>query len=69
VVAAWDCEPGCPVADLDAQSGNVRSSGIYPGRAASGDSNWFGDATSNENALYDDKGGASRFFKQVGGGE
>jgi site-specific DNA-methyltransferase (adenine-specific) len=69
-VPAWDCAEGCPVANLDAQSGT--SSGvvrkptgkpIYP--TEGGSMIW------NSNSVVDtsergfaDTGGASRFFKQ-----
>lgn len=70
-VSAWECEPGCPVAELDEQSGD------RPGMSGGGDQ---GD---NKKTGYEavpsfnrkpsapfirgDRGGASRFFKQVGG--
>jgi hypothetical protein len=71
-VANWICEPGCPVVRLDGQSG------VLPAEVAGLKSRVFGDGTiygTNDKALqsnargYDDKGGASRFFKQVGGGK
>ena len=68
-VPAWDCLPGCPVADLDKQSnslgmhsaGSFRnnpdkmsdSRGLFPGWTG-GNGNRVGDI-----------GGASRFFKQI----
>lgn len=67
-VDTWACVEGCPVLELDAQSGVTRSGAMrrevtaYEGesvtgllRGRSGPSNQHGDA-----------GGASRFFKQVG---
>jgi len=64
-----DCVPGCPVAGLDDQSGVSRSCrsvshhGAYDGNSVTpilrGDS--------SPDNQYDDAGGASRFFKQVGG--
>lgn len=73
------CTPGCPVAELDQQSGESKSSG-FGGRtivkrttAAERDGNRgpaYGAESRPEGAVmtsYDDVGGASRFFKQVGG--
>ena len=78
-MAAWSCAPGCPVADLDAQSGESKSSG-FGGRVvvkrrtgAEREGNTtprFGAESRPDGAVmsaYDDAGGASRFFKQVGG--
>ena len=75
-VVAWTCAEGCPVAALDAQSGVSKSTG---GRIAniSTSSTIYGGGKGLGQALdpytvrgdpgYGDKGGASRFFKQVGG--
>jgi site-specific DNA-methyltransferase (adenine-specific) len=58
------CAAGCPVADLDAQSGNVRTAGLY----TRGHVNSDGPAAINIDRVgtttgqYDDTGGASRFF-------
>lgn len=69
-VEAWECEPGCPVAALDGQSGITTSTGgPTSGHNAFGqDSGW----NRHRNRPTDihregDTGGASRFFKQVGG--
>lgn len=67
VVAAWECEPGCPVAMLDAQSGvlknggqnesSTRGLGVFdPERA------WTGALGAP--TFAGDTGGASRFFPQ-----
>jgi hypothetical protein len=73
-VAAWVCVEGCPVAALDAQSGflvargNKTSMGHGPG-SGSGVTGWGkgrADAPPRPD-LNDGGGGASRFFKQVGG--
>jgi hypothetical protein len=70
VIAAWDCAPDCPVAALDEQSGVSKSSGgrFSGGNAFGQDSGW------NKTNVYrqeierpTDTGGASRFYKQVGG--
>jgi len=67
-VDAWDCEPGCPVAELDFQSGDVptgtwnrQTDGAHPF------GNAVGSPYKNWKQVEGDKGGASRFFKQVGG--
>jgi len=72
-VAAWDCESGCPVADLDEQSGSLTSGTGAVKRASSRDQDGNGSAAfGQENrpegtpmVSYGDTGGASRFFKQV----
>ena len=73
-VAAWTCAEGCPVASLDGQSGflvergNKTSMGHGPG-SGSGVTGWGkgrADAPPRLD-LNDGGGGASRFFKQVGG--
>lgn len=70
-VDAWGCAPGCPVPDLDQQSGACPSTmhgrlppdSIVPnpGQCAPG---MFGVGREVGN-VYADSGGASRFFKQV----
>jgi len=65
----WDCQPNCPVAELDQQSGN------RPGMSGGGakdqvkKSGWtvqpFNRKLVQEEWLRGDSGGASRFFKQV----
>ena len=73
IVEAWVCVPGCPVADLDEQSGLVKGTlrqptgkAVYPtqGTAMVWNSNDVRDSTVRG---YEDEGGASRFFQQVGG--
>jgi hypothetical protein len=60
-VTAWECEPDCPVAQLDAQTGNRPGSHdqapTVSGNAA------FGGGQNNGNG-FGDSGGASRFFAQ-----
>lgn len=67
----WVCEPGCPVADMDACSllggmhsaGSARGGGLAISKAAS---MFFGDKHVDSNgSRYGDVGGASRFFKQI----
>lgn len=64
-VEDWVCEPSCPVRILDSQSGNrpgcsspstAKPASIYrPGQGS----------YQKQGPIYDDDGGASRFFKQV----
>lgn len=62
-VESWECVKGCPVKMLDEQSGNVRSAGLYPTNYSH-----TGGYTGNDigqgiqGPLYNDAGGASRFF-------
>ena len=66
-VANWICEPGCPVARLDEQSG-VLTSGVMKGMQRGwGKHGIYGASGDTEATSYADTGGASRFFKQVGG--
>ena len=72
-VANWICEPGCPVARLDEQSGSTKSTGgrignaqgVYAGLGVTG----FGTGHEKGDPGFGDKGGASRFYKQIGGGQ
>jgi DNA methylase len=58
-VEAWDCAPGCPVAELDRQSGITTSTG--GARAPSmGYGHWAGQP--DVQCGLGDTGGASRFF-------
>ena len=72
-VAAWSCAEGCPVAALDAQSGVSKSTGGRIGNASGaytnqGSTGWSGAHRPGDPG-FGDVGGASRFFKQFGGGE
>jgi DNA modification methylase len=59
-VPAWECAPGCPVAMLDAQSGE------RPGCTVSGTkankSGYHGFSPMDRREWYGDTGGAARFF-------
>ena len=57
-VPVFDCAPGCPVAELDRQSGQSVSRIGAPRSAAPGP----GWGMTRTGAEYDDEGGASRFF-------
>lgn len=67
-IAQWECAEGCPVAELDRQSGVRKSSGIYDGdgsrRSTDRGATSFEQAEDRHrpNVMYADTGGASRFF-------
>jgi hypothetical protein len=65
VVETWDCAPGCPVAELDAQSG-VLTSGANPARRGSGKfRDAYGEFAGQQECTAHrgaDTGSASRFF-------
>jgi hypothetical protein len=69
---AWECEAGCPVAELDRESGFLCSRGnktsLGHGRGTGDGVTGWGRGRKDEPArpeLNDGGGGASRFFKQV----
>ena len=62
-IAAYDCAHGCPVAALDAQSGNVKGAVSNGKKAGTGYKGRF--RGQEQIPGYGDTGGASRFFKQV----
>ena len=67
-VANWICAEGCPVKALDEQSGNLLPQGSQ--KKLDTAANSFlgtGYGGSEKSTYYGDTGGASRFFKQVGG--
>ena len=72
-VANWICEPGCPVAGLDEQSGASKSTGGRIGNKGGGriygGGKGLAGAYSSGDPGFGDTGGASRFFKQIGGEE
>lgn len=61
-VVEWDCAPGCPVAALDAQTGNLQSGFMAAGTQREGIGYRGGLGTQVANDTYGDAGGASRFF-------
>lgn len=69
-VAAWNCAPGCPVAELDAQSGVSRSSDRprhNTAEAHNRTASMGGSAADWTTTGHADTGGASRFFKVFDG--
>ena len=68
-VTAWVCEPGCPVAELDRQSGGTVSPKTYV-RGADGHNEGvygqgMGESAGMTSLNYGDTGTASRYFKQM----
>ena len=66
-VANWACEPGCPVARLDEQSGERKTTWVSPTHKNNRDGDFMGTLNHPGHQGYNDTGGASRFYKQVGG--
>jgi DNA modification methylase len=75
VVEAWECVEGCPVAALDAMSGERKAAygnqvsadaKTAEGKACNGQHNAYGKGldTKPMGHVYSDRGGASRFFPQ-----
>jgi hypothetical protein len=72
-VANWLCEPDCPVARLDEQSGVIKGvvrqptgKAVYPTEAVA--MKWNSNSVTDTTVRgFGDTGGASRFYKQVGG--
>ena len=70
-VANWICADGCPVAALDGQSGVSTSTGGGMNRSGAGNL-VYGKQSGHPKVAevgHGDTGGASRFFKQIGGAE
>jgi len=65
-IANWICEPGCPVARLDNQSGILKS-GAMDSIAKAGQYTTYGKMYERRVTNPASEGGASRFYKQVGG--
>lgn len=70
-IPAWECEPGCPVAALDEQSGDRPSTWTNTEKRQHSNAQPLSKFRPDQGTympqgpLYADKGGASRFFKQV----
>ena len=63
----WVCEPGCPVAALDAQTGSLKSGVMTGMQRGWGKHGIYGSSGDTLATCYADSGGASRFYKQIGG--
>ena len=61
-VEAWSCVEGCPVAELDRQSGTLTSGFMAAGTEREGLGYRGGLGTRVRNDTHGDSGGASRFF-------
>jgi site-specific DNA-methyltransferase (adenine-specific) len=62
-VDAWECAPGCPVAEIDRQSGTTRSSGGSGERSGrDGRGGGFTQTVGHNAGGLGDEGGASRFY-------
>jgi hypothetical protein len=65
----WECADGCPVAELDRQSGGLHARGnVGPSSRNAYNATSYSTPTGGDcggAADYGDSGGASRFFKQV----
>jgi DNA modification methylase len=71
-VEAWECEPGCPSALIDAQSGDrpaTLTGRADPTKSHANPQDNAGKSTfgGGNSAVYADSGGASRYFKHVAG--
>lgn len=64
-VADWDCVGGCPVKEIDRQSGHLKSGKMAGGKYQMwGRNGIYGECKEHPATTYGDEGGASRFFKQ-----
>lgn len=62
-VEAWDCAPGCPVREINEQSGNVKAGGNLTGQEPSDPTaGIYGKYDRQPYEGYSDSGGAARFF-------
>jgi site-specific DNA-methyltransferase (adenine-specific) len=60
--AVWRCAPGCPVAELDGQSGHLHAAGSRSERGNRSPFTGGTTALAADHAYVTDSGGASRFF-------
>ena len=63
-ISDWDCEEGCPVKNLDDQSGVLKSGAMMGSYKMWGRNGIYSGANEYSATTYGDSGGASRFFKQ-----
>ena len=70
-VEVWECQPNCPIAALDAQSGHTKGGRMVVGgpdrKASAHIGQLSGQPRGNTITSYGDTGAASRYFKQVQG--
>lgn len=69
IVEAWQCVEGCPVRELDEQSGTLKSGDGSVRRKAWKGYHGGNGVTGEPEVAYGDSGGASRFFPQFEGQE
>lgn len=63
-IANWDCVEGCPVQELDRQSGNRKTTWVSTSHKNNRQGDFLGALGHPKDQGYNDEGGASRFFKQ-----
>jgi hypothetical protein len=66
-VANWDCVEGCPVKELDQQSGNRKTTWVSASHKNNRQGDFLGALGHSKDQGYNDEGGSSRFFKQFKG--
>ena len=67
-IAMWECAEGCPAARLDEQSGVSKSAPVGVTFTNTPARSWKNTSTEGIRRVeHGDGGGASRFFKQIGG--
>lgn len=67
-VEDWACVEGCPVKELDQQSGHLKSGEMKADSYKQwGKHGIYGEGKEHPATYYGDEGGASRFFKQFKG--
>ena len=60
----WDCVDGCPVKELDKQSGHLKSGGVSMASYSNENEGIFTPGGKQQSQFYGSSGGASRFFHQ-----
>ena len=66
-VMDWACVEGCPVKELDQQSGNRKTTWVSASHKNNRRGDFLGALGHPKDQGYNDEGGASRFFKQFKG--
>lgn len=61
----WVCVKGCPVKELDQQSGNRKTTWVSASHKNNRQGDFLGALGHPKDQGYNDEGGASRFFKQL----
>lgn len=63
----WVCVEGCPIKELDRQSGNRKTTWVSASHKNNRQGDFLGALGHPKDQGYNDEGGASRFFKQFKG--